>query len=208
MNKVITNFPIAFDSPDHLFPTATINDNGGSNFAFVKELEDYLGRKIKILDLGCAGGQNVVDFYLNGNYAIGLEGSDAGVKLHNWPEWKDDILFTCDITRPFYIKRDGEKVLFDVITCWEVMEHLDNSEFNGLFTNVYDNLLDYGLFVGSVGLASNINLATGHQDHRTLISASDWDEKFSQYFKVIGYPFQNAIRTGYSSHNFGLRKKL
>jgi len=206
MNKVITNYPIALDSPDHLFPTATISDNGGENMFFVNEIENSWRRKVKILDLGCAGGKNIVDFHNNGHYSIGLEGSNAGIGLHNWPEWNNKILFTCDITKPFYIIDNDEKVLFDIITSWEVMEHLTWEEFPQLFENVKNNLIDGGIFVGSVGLASNINLKTGHEDHRTLIPSGKWDYLFSHFFHVIGYPFEYAIRTNLMSHNFGLLK--
>ena len=61
--KVITEHKIAFESPDHIVPSGTKNDNS-TNRAFILPMnkllsQEFRGRQLKFLDLGCAGGQLV-----------------------------------------------------------------------------------------------------------------------------------------------------
>ena len=63
MFKLETNFPIASFSKDHLDPKVAIYDNS-RNLRFVEKIYSYFEvsqkkeRKfIKVLDLGCSGGQ-------------------------------------------------------------------------------------------------------------------------------------------------------
>jgi SAM-dependent methyltransferase len=101
MISLITNYPIAYDSPDHIFPWGTMRDNSSSS-DFIEEMEKHFSKQpIKMMDLGCSGGQLVVDFHNRGHLAVGLEGSDYSVKIQraNWPEWYNKILFTCDLTK-------------------------------------------------------------------------------------------------------------
>ena len=60
-----TNHPIAYDSPDHVFPWGTMRDNS-TNSGFIDETLDYWKQRgkgtINFLDLGCSGGQLVIDY--------------------------------------------------------------------------------------------------------------------------------------------------
>ena len=56
-----TQHPIAVDSPDHLYPTGTANDNS-KNLAFVDEVLIWKS-KPNVMDLGCAGGQYIIDIF-------------------------------------------------------------------------------------------------------------------------------------------------
>ena len=90
---VKTNYPVAFDSPDHIKPWGTKRDNT-TNHAFIEEMHNHFKSTkdldtFNFLDLGCSGGQLVVDFAQRGNLSVGLEGSDYSV-IHgraNWPEY-------------------------------------------------------------------------------------------------------------------------
>ena len=73
--RLVTDHPIAFHSDDHKHPRGTRNDNT-RHPRFVRKCETVFGRKIRALDLGCAGGGLVLDFLLAGHSAVGLEGSD------------------------------------------------------------------------------------------------------------------------------------
>lgn len=94
---------------------------------FVRKCEDIFGHKIRALDLGCAGGGLVLDFLLAGHSSVGLEGSDYSLKWQR-AEWRflRDRLFTCDITEPYSIidNSAGKPAQFDLISAWEVLEHL------------------------------------------------------------------------------------
>src|SRR5205809_2708747 len=98
--------PVAVDSPDHIAPRGTANDNS-RNRLFNRKLEALLGKRpLAVLDLGCAGGGFVKDFLDEGHVAIGLEGSDYSKKLRR-AEWATipEHLFTCDVTEEFEINR-------------------------------------------------------------------------------------------------------
>jgi len=61
--KIITEFPVAYNSPDHIVPVGTKNDNS-TDSEYIMEVENFFkNEKINIMDIGCAGGQLAVDFY-------------------------------------------------------------------------------------------------------------------------------------------------
>jgi hypothetical protein len=78
--RVVANKPIAFESPDHLIPRGTANDNSVNQLFNVK-LNALLNKKYSLLDIGCAGGGFVKACLDEDNFATGLEGSDYSKKL-------------------------------------------------------------------------------------------------------------------------------
>ncbi len=74
MIVVHTSKPIALDSPDHLVPLGTRQDNS-VNRAFNRKLRTLIPQP-RVLDLGCAGGGMVASFLDEGDFAVGVEGSD------------------------------------------------------------------------------------------------------------------------------------
>ena len=169
--KLITEFPIAYDSPDHLIPHGTKNDNY-TNEDFINEVHEYFKLnheldKIKFMDLGCSGGQLAVDFHERGNISIGLEGSDYSLKHEraNWPKYYEKVLFTCDITKPYKIVNDN----------WE----------------------KDGIFVGSIAQFSDIQ--QGVPLHQSVYSEATWYHNFNLILEgtdlvLYQYPFQNKVR--------------
>src|SRR3990167_2627697 len=101
MLKVETDYPVALDSPDHLEPWGTKQDNS-VNKRFNKKLIKLFGHTPNVLDLGCAGGGFVRSIIKQGGLAVGIEGSDYSKKIKR-AEWAKipDNLFTADITKPF-----------------------------------------------------------------------------------------------------------
>jgi hypothetical protein len=73
--RIITDHPVAYDSPDHTTPRGTINDNS-FNRVFNDKLVAALGSGIRVLDLGCSGGGFVRSLVDQGIEAYGIEGSD------------------------------------------------------------------------------------------------------------------------------------
>ena len=60
-----TNHPVAYDSPDHICPWGTKRDNFTSEGFINETLKFHAQRgkdKINFLDLGCSGGQLVIDY--------------------------------------------------------------------------------------------------------------------------------------------------
>ncbi len=175
-----TDFPVAFDSPDHLHPHGTRRDNSTSA-KFTRQMSRYFKRKIRVLDLGCAGGQMVIDFNNAGHLAIGLEGSDYNERYGRF-NWPNGHLFTCDISRPFQMMTK-----FDLITCWETIEHISCERLVVFVENVLKHLADDGLFL--VSAAPFPYRYRGADYHQTVWSIDEWKSYLSNYFDIIDLDF-------------------
>lgn len=198
--ECVTKKPVAFDSPDHICPVGALNDNT-SNMAYTKDVERYFeGKKINILDCGCAGGGFVVDFAYRGHFSIGIEGSDTGIKhkIHNWPRFGGSLLHTADITKPFKILRNGKRVKFDVISAWEVLEHLEEKDIPKFVKQVMANLKPKGFFVGSVNMTPDERVLEDGTKiilHQTVKPEDYWKEVILKDFIVKPYPFRAIGRS-------------
>lgn len=180
--RVETAHPVALTSDDHLHPLGVAQDNTRCA-RFVGACERLLGvdRPLRALDLGCAGGGMVLEFAMRGHRAVGLEGSDAAARALR-AEWRllERHLFTCDVTSPFRVLGVGPgdptppaRLAFDVVTAWEVLEHIPERLLPGLFTNIREHLADGGVFAASVATFPCENHATGAVYHVT-IKPRDW----------------------------------
>ena len=174
-----TEYPVAIASHDHLFPRGTVNDNTRYP-RFVKACERVMGRKLTALDLGCAGGGLVLEFLLEGHRAFGVEGSDMSAKSLR-AEWRllADRLFTADATKPFAIMEGADRLAFNLICAWEVMEHIPEHLLPGLLHNVTGHLAPDGLFVGSVAMFPDEDPTTGAVWHVTLREKTWWRDRFA-----------------------------
>lgn len=174
--RVITDHPIAYESFDHQQPHGTAQDNTHYPW-FVTKTQRIFSRKVRMMDLGCAGGGLVKDFIDMNHFAIGIEGSDYS-KKNKRAEWAmiPDNLFTADITKPFTVVDDENKrIMFDVITAWEVMEHIKREDLPGLFKNITDHLVTGGLFVCSVATFPDAGY------HVTLEEKPWWTQQFKDH---------------------------
>jgi SAM-dependent methyltransferase len=204
--KIITDFPIAFDSQDHIEPCGTKNDNH-TNPVYINEvLASFGNRQINYMDLGCSGGQLIADLAKMGHLAVGLEGSDYSIinSRANWPRLYNVNLFTCDISRPFTVTMEtgtvNDPIKFDCISAWEVLEHIPGSRIFNLMTNIHKHLKDDGIFIGSVCL-------TGGAWHPSVYPQKVWEEKiFKPLFKVEPYCFETTMRSTGGSFCVTLRK--
>lgn len=174
--NLITDFPIAYESYDHIEPKGTAADNTHCP-AFVKRVEELSnGKKIKFADLGCSGGGLVKDFIDSGHEAIGIEGSDYSLR-NKRAEWATipDHLTTADITKPFFIVNEGITGQCDVMTAWDVLEHIHENDLGVLISNIRNNLKTGGLFVASVATFED------HPHHVTLKDRDWWINLFKKY---------------------------
>ena len=174
-----TKHPVAFESPDHVVPLGTKHDNS-TNARFVALLDSlYPEKELSILDMGCSGGAFVKTCIDMGHVAVGLEGSDFSKKKRR-AEWRTipESLFTCDITRPFRLLQDGKPMKFDVITAWEVMEHIREEDLPGLCDNVKSHLEPGGLWVMSVANFSCVY--RGMELHQTRKPKEWWIGKMKE----------------------------
>lgn len=187
--SIITNKPIAYDSPDHIMPYG-VKYNNSSNKNFNNKLYKLFdNQKLLITDWGCAGGAFIKDCIDDGHFAIGLEGSDYR-KNNNLPEWNSipNNLFTCDISSKFEIQNNNNLLKFDVITLWEVMEHILEKDLHQLLLNIKNHLKKNGLVIMSINVASEAHKAQMHSNdfgpgkhHQNIQSIEWWDNKFKEY---------------------------
>lgn len=214
MIQVVTQHKVAYDSPDHIQPHGTARDNFTS-IPFIEEIENYYDfKKINFLDIGCSGGQLVVDFHNRGNFSVGIEGSDYSLRVGraNWPNYGNNILFTADAVKPYEITLNSNKVLFDLITAWEVVEHIAYDDLENFFINVSNNLNDGGIFLASV--ATHEDVVNGQRLHQSVFEEAVWiSEVFPNILKntnlkLYKYPFKNWVRGGAQSFHIMLKKEI
>ena len=176
MLKVITNKPVAVDSPDHLHPKGTMRDNS-VNPEFNRRLYSVLRERNlapTVLDLGCAGGGFVKSILDDGFFAVGIEGSDYS-KVRQRAEWATipDFLFTADATEPFTVEDATGPLQFSAITSWEFMEHIADANLAALFSNIRRHLNRGGLFISSTNTIPDDE--GGHGYHQTVRPAAWWN---------------------------------
>jgi hypothetical protein len=182
---------VALGSADHLHPHGTRQDNS-RNPRFNRKMYDLfpeLDHTLTILDIGCSGGGFVRDCLNDGCVAVGLEGSDYSQKRHR-AEWAviPQYLFVCDVTAPFEVTiragaNDRPKQLeCDVVTSWELIEHISERDLPIVAKNVRSHLRPGGLWIMSVSPhADLVNLAL----HQTVRPREWWIRTFA------GLGFQN-----------------
>lgn len=209
MMKILTGHKVAYESPDHIFPWGTKRDNT-TDLGFIVEIEAHFRhKKIKTLDVGCAGGQLTIDFMRRGHEAVGIEGSDYNVKngRANWPDYHNAYLFTADATKPYQVvSADDKPVTLDLITAWEVIEHIHPDDLDAFFTNITKHMGEDSIFCGSI---STVPSTEGRILHQSVFPKEVWiNEILNKHFSVIEeYPFQSTVRNPCES-NFHILLKL
>jgi Methyltransferase domain len=182
---VVAEREIAYDSPDHLMPWGTRADNS-RNPRFNQKLYYLFPKRenlMTVLDLGCSGGGFVKECFDNGCLAVGLEGSDYS-KKHRRAEWATipEFLFTADITKNVDVflqnGADRERMQFDVVTSWEVMEHIKTEDLPTLIANMKKHLKPSGLWIMSV--SPNVEVVNGVTLHQTVQPKKWWIDMFAQ----------------------------
>jgi len=215
MIKIVTEHPHATFSPDFLTPVGSVQDNH-SNEVYLSELERVANKKpFSYLDLGCAGGQAVVDIHNKGYVSCGVEGSDPYKMLYhstngvadNWLQYKDECLFNADIAKPFNLINDeGDTHQFDIVVAWDVLEHPKPEEIPHVIDNIKKHLDPIsGIFI------CLINTVESHV-HQCIRPEEWWLNIFAEKgFKNIGFQFNASPRSTQwplSENDIGLMLKL
>lgn len=195
--RLQTGYPVAITSDDHKFPRGTAFDDTRYPRFSVKA-EAVLGKDIKLLDIGCSGGGIVFDFLKRGHFAIGLEGSDFCF-LNQRGHWSiiPNHLFTCDATKPYSLisVNDNSQIKFDLISAWEVLEHIHEADFEQFFGNIRRHLRLGGLFVASVATFEDYDPVTGAVWHVTVKPREWWEKKIRAYGLA-------PVQTAFVTHDF------
>lgn len=202
-----TDYPVAFKSPDHIAPKGTAVNNS-TNKKFILHMDAKLHREFsgntsfRMMDLGCSGGQSVADFMKLRWQGVGLEGSDFSLKHRraNWATLANTNLFTCDITKPYHVKIDGQPARFHLITAWEVMEHIAEPDLDQVFRNVVDHLEVGGYFIASTTETSDIH--EGLELHQTRWPNAEWRAYVARKFPELEYVDVGLKIYQYIRYNF------
>lgn len=216
MISVQTQFPLAFESNDHIYPEGIYYDNW-VNFDFVNQILRVFRRPIKVLDIGCAGGNLVLEFAKRGCLAVGIDGSDQCLKpdqnivenrgflpngFYNWQENYNKFLFNCDISKPYQIMENHDPLNFDLITTWDTLEHIHPDSIDLTLEMVSNHLEEGGLFLGNVALFSS--LGRGYtpeiEYHQSVFPKDWWIQKLEKYFYLVKYPVEALNRPCHPDH--------
>ncbi len=187
-----SEYPLAIDSHDHINAESTIEGLVRPTY-FVRNCLDVLGEKINCLDLGTGAGGLIFEYLVNGIFAVGIDGSDfcSRYRIGYWPLLENN-LFNCDITKPFSFQESDSQnnFSFQIITMWEVLEHIQETDLEPLFRNIHENLAPDGYFIGSV---SRVDYRDKNSVpyHVTLQPKEWWKEKFYQHDLIMleNHPF-------------------
>lgn len=198
MITVDTNHPIAYQSDDYMYPWGTRTSNANDGY-FRAKLLRLFDEKIdwSLLDLGCSGGALVESFHEIGIAAVGIEGSDYSFNNSrgSWPKLGFKRLFTADICKPFTINLHGAQMVFDVITAWDVLEHLQDYEIPGALKNINNHLRDDGICMFSIAtIGDNVQ---GVELHKTIMSRNEWEKTF----KANGFEVFHEVENYLSGHS-------
>lgn len=196
MTRIDTRFPLAGTSIDHLYPKGTATDNT-VNLEFNKRLYELIPvSDVQLLDLGCSGGGLVKSVLDDGGFAVGVEGSDYSLRLGRaeWPVIPGN-LFTADITKPFQLYNDDyESLKFNVVTAWEVLEHVPEIMIDRMFQNIVQHLSDDGLFICSISTMRDI--MNGNDYHITVHPESWWRDTLPQ----LGWHVRDDLYNHFHPH--------
>ncbi|MDM9646679.1 methyltransferase domain-containing protein [Rhizobium sp. S163] len=189
-----TEHPIAYESNDHLKPDSTA-EGVFRPTRFVRNCIDVLGPGIRCLDLGTGAAGLPYEWLMNGVPAVGVDGSDYCRRsaIGYWPILPKN-LFTCDITKPFQFLDDGSAVEFEIITMWEVFEHLAEVDLESVLKNIRAHLTADGYVLGSISLME-YNDDNGNPYHVTLRPKTWWANKFREngLLMIDDHPFSERL---------------
>lgn len=140
---------------------------------FYKDILKYLNPNADLLNIGC-GKYLVFENYILSNLDVNISCCDVLPVEINYDKKKINF-FIQDIEKPFKLKKK-----YDIITFFEVIEHIDNTDI--LLQNCYNNLKKNGLLIFSCpNLASiycRIELLLGFQPH--ILEVSNVKGNFGQ----------------------------
>lgn len=208
--RVETKKRIAIDSPDHLCPVGCVNDNFSSPGLIDEVIQYFGGRKITALDLGCAGGQFVVDFINRGQDAIGLDGSShvlLGSGKENWEKYFNTNLFLCDLTEEYQLYENDVPLEVDYIHSEEVFEHIHPDKLDIFLQQIRKHLKDDGICSFGISLVDDIRVVgkTTYTLHQSVFPSEWWKNKLIENgFEIVegglndsnhfGYIFNHRVR--------------
>jgi hypothetical protein len=193
--SIQTEKPVAYDSPDHIQPHGTAENNTTRAQFNQKLFRLFPAAEFRLLDIGCSGGGLVKSIIDDGRFAVGIEGSDYSLK-NKRAEWATipEYLFTADATVPFQLHQADETgkqfpITFNVITAWEFFEHIMEDDVSGVVENLLRHLAVHGIIMASI--ATFPDVVNGVVLHQTLHMKPWWIRTFER----LGLQHQPEVET-------------
>ena len=100
-------------------------------------------------------------------------------------------------------------IKFDIISAWEVIEHIAENDLISFFTHISNNLNSGGIFCGSISQKEEV--LEGYKLHQTVWDELTWYSNLPSILdglnlKLYNYPFKNKVREDYGSFHIILLK--
>jgi SAM-dependent methyltransferase len=216
--SIETEKPVAYDSPDHIQPHGTA-ENNTTKAVFNRKLFRLFGDKpVRLLDLGCSGGGLVKSILDGGGFAVGIEGSDYSLKRKR-AEWATipEHLFTADATVPFQLYGTDEggvraPLTLNIITAWEFFEHITEAGTSGVVENILRHLAPHGIVLASI--ATYPDVVNGVVLHQTIHMKPWWLRTFERLGlqhqpdveKYFGFDMLNGVPVNDGSFTIALSR--
>lgn len=173
---VDTAFRFATDSPDYIQPLGAAHDDTHCP-GFVRYCIDKYGSELLFMDLGCAGGGIVADMLDAEVQAIGIDGSQGQLQAQSWNRFPGHFLHA-DVSYPFQVRLGNQPAMFDVISAWEVPEHIHPARVPQFLRNVKKHLMPLGIFVGTISTVPCDH--QGYSYHQSVHPADWWARTFAE----------------------------
>jgi predicted TPR repeat methyltransferase len=219
--KIRTRYPIAVDSNDHLIPRGALDQQGHEGIEFFAELRVRYPEIKSILDLGTGTGAFVANGLADDYEICGIDGTDAVDQTLPWAYYKNKVLFHADLRYSFTLGEEKEVYIdefygpteyrvyphkFDLITAWDVMEHLTEDTIGNTLDSITRHLVQQGYFMGTIEFTNTDN----ELYHHLCKPREWWLEKFTECgFEEL--PFDSIVLKARQSpieNCFILRRKV
>lgn len=212
--QILTEHSFALNSPDYYSPTDFREYKTTRSQRFVCKVEQIFQKKpVKHIDLGCGRGGITLDFLLRKNISVGLDGTDVFSTAfeREWDILGGKNLFTADVCEEFkifYKEKKGKEEPFqaDIITAFELLEHLPEEKLSRFFKNIADHLTANGLFVCSISYGSY--MINGIEHHICRHPKDWWISKMGEcgFVPVENNPFHPYDFPRGCDHNYDFIK--
>ena len=163
--------PVAVDSLDNIHPKGALTSI--CNKGFLLEIEKWIWpRSVSYLDLGCAQGALVKSARQLGWRAYGVDGASVTRQDCSY-------ILQGDITKS--IQFSG---YLNLITAWEVLEHIPKEKLENVFNNIVSNLAMGGYFIAST--SDEAELHDGVDLHVTKMTNKEWKAFiYNNFYRVL-----------------------
>jgi hypothetical protein len=221
---IITDNPIALDSEDHRNPRGALDQQGHEGKEFFQAIKVSYPDIKSVIDLGTGSGWFITNALDLGFEAYGIDGTDAVDETGPWYLLKNKRLFHADLRYPFCLeehcsprgllgiigspyRKSGQEfpIKVDLITSWDVLEHMAEDQIDTVMNNIVKHLKPLGYFMGTIYFE-----VEGNEGYHTLCKPREWwISKFEEFgFVDKGYDTLLPLARNSPAENcFLLRKE-